>query len=53
MSVAPVSPQQNAPAPPCCDRPAHHVASVVKQGMSSFWTGTRIRLRGIEPEDWA
>ncbi|WP_405544516.1 hypothetical protein [Streptomyces phaeochromogenes] len=20
--------------------------------MTSFWTGTRIRLRGIEPEDW-
>ncbi|MER8069056.1 hypothetical protein ABTZ59_12265 [Streptomyces sp. NPDC094034] len=20
--------------------------------MTSFWTGERVRLRGIEPEDW-
>ncbi|MEW2258280.1 hypothetical protein [Streptomyces sp. NPDC047869] len=27
--------------------------SVIEWGMASFWTGTRVRLRGIEPDDWA
>jgi RimJ/RimL family protein N-acetyltransferase len=25
---------------------------VIELGMTSFWTGERVRLRGIEPEDW-
>ncbi|MEU8935995.1 GNAT family protein [Streptomyces sp. NPDC048409] len=29
-----------------------HVLFVIEWGMASFWTGKRIRLRGIEPEDW-
>ncbi|MER6442717.1 GNAT family protein [Streptomyces sp. NPDC001185] len=27
--------------------------NVIKLGMISFWTGSRVRLRGIEPDDWA
>ncbi|MGX1548257.1 GNAT family N-acetyltransferase [Streptomyces adustus] len=26
---------------------------MIEWGMASFWTGKRVRLRGIEPEDWA
>lgn len=26
---------------------------VIAYGMTSFWTGQRVRLRGIEPGDWA
>lgn len=26
---------------------------LIQWWMTSFWTGTRIRLRGIEPDDWA
>jgi RimJ/RimL family protein N-acetyltransferase len=25
---------------------------MITWGMTTFWTGTRVRLRGIEPEDW-
>jgi RimJ/RimL family protein N-acetyltransferase len=25
---------------------------VIESGMTSFWTGKRVRLRGIEPDDW-
>lgn len=25
----------------------------MKRGMTAFWTGRRVRLRGIEPDDWA
>lgn len=25
---------------------------VLQWGMTSFWTGERVRLRGIEPDDW-
>jgi RimJ/RimL family protein N-acetyltransferase len=27
-------------------------AGVIEYGMTSFWSGKRIRLRGIEPDDW-
>ncbi|MFC9279066.1 GNAT family N-acetyltransferase [Streptomyces collinus] len=26
---------------------------MIELGMASFWTGTRVRLRGIEPDDWS
>lgn len=26
---------------------------MIEWGMTSFWTGERIRLRGIEPDDWS
>lgn len=29
------------------------LCSVIEWGMTSFWTGNRIRLRGIEPDDWS
>ncbi|MFF0834806.1 MULTISPECIES: GNAT family N-acetyltransferase [unclassified Streptomyces] len=28
------------------------LCGVIEWGMASFWTGSRVRLRGIEPDDW-
>ncbi|CAM5452398.1 Acetyltransferase OS=Streptomyces canus OX=58343 GN=AQI96_23430 PE=4 SV=1 [Streptomyces canus] len=29
------------------------LCGVIEWGMASFWIGNRIRLRGIEPDDWS
>jgi RimJ/RimL family protein N-acetyltransferase len=29
------------------------ITGVIRWGMTSFWMGERVRLRGIEPDDWS